>query len=75
MRLMLTELRMSSIDMSTSTALRRASDAVDADAEQDGAEQEELVDEHPAPQSRRARTMAPMMAASRTNDRAQNGSR
>ena len=46
--------------------------AVDADAEQDRAEEEELVDEH---QSRLARTMAPIRAASRSTETTSNGTR
>ena len=46
--------------------------AVDADAEQDGREEEELVDEH---QSRLARTMAPMSAASRSTETTSKGTR
>ena len=71
---MLTELRISSIDISTITAFLRAMHAVDADAEQHRAEQQELVEQHRA-QSFRARTMAPTTAARRTNESAQNGTR
>ena len=50
--------------------------AVDAEAEQHGAQQQEFVDEHvSSPQSLLASTMAPTRAANSTNDSAQNGSR
>ena len=56
------------------TPLRRAMHAVDADAEQDGAEQEELVEQHAPTPSARA-TMAPMRAASSSTDTTSNGIR
>ena len=65
---MLTALRISSIDISTITRVPAGEHAVHADAEQHGAEQQELVEEQSATQSFRARTMAPMSAASRSTD-------
>ena len=56
---MFTALRISSIDMSTSTALLAGEHAVDADGEEHGAEQEELVEQHGQLSPCRARTMAP----------------
>ena len=69
---MLTALRISSIDISTMHAVAAGEHAVDADAEQDRAEEEELVEQH---QSRLARTMAPMRAASSSTDTTSNGIR
>ena len=42
---MLTALRISSIDISTSTRVLAGEDAVDTDREQDGAQQQELVEQ------------------------------
>ena len=73
-RLMLTALRISSIDMSTSDAVAAGEHAVDADAEQHGAEQEELVEAASA-QSFLAITMAPTRAARSRTETTSKGTR